>query len=76
MYLNTKQNLIVNEHSVTAFATEVCYSCTGSFYSYKKATTYSEPRSVERRVYFALEVTTASGNRKHPVPMKRIILPV
>ena len=42
----------------------------GTFYSYKTARTYSEPRSVERRLSFAVEVTTASGNWKHPLPLK------
>ena len=32
----------------------------------------SEPRSVERRLSFAAEVTTASGNWKHPLPLKII----
>ena len=44
----------------------------GTFYSYKTARTYSEPRSAERRVSFAVEVTTASGNWKHPLPLKII----
>ena len=76
----TKQNLIVNhtqeQHNLT-FATEVCYSCTrhfllGTFYSYKTVRTCSEPRSVERRLSFAVEVTTASGNWKHPLSLKVI----
>ena len=32
----------------------------------------SEPHSVERRLSFAVEVTTASGNLKHPLPLKII----
>ena len=76
----TKQNLIANhtqqQHNLT-FTTEVCYSCTrhfllGTFYSYRTARTCSEPRSVERRHSFTVEVTTASGNWKHPLPLKRI----
>ena len=74
----SKQNS--EPHSVTAnltFATEVCYSCTrhfllGTFYSYKTARTRIEPCSVERRLSFAVEVTTASGNWKHPLPLKKI----
>ena len=34
--------------------------------------TCSEPRSVERRLSFAIEVTTTSGNWKHPLPLKII----
>ena len=73
----TKQNLIANhtqeQHNLT-FATEVCYSCTrhillGTFYSYRTARTCSEPRSVECRLSFAVEVTTGSGNWKHPLPL-------
>ena len=64
------------------FATEVCYSCTrhflllrfliGTFYSYKTARTCIVSRSVERRLSFAVEVMTASGNWKHPLPLKII----
>ena len=42
----------------------------GSFY--KTARTCSEPRSVEHRLSFAVEVITASGNLKHPLPLKII----
>ena len=60
------------------FTTEVCYSCTrhfilGTFYSYNTARTSMEPRSVERRLCFAVEVTTASGNWKHSLPVKIIV---
>ena len=62
MYLN-KENLIVNPHSDSIglpspqkFVTVVH----GSFY--ETARTCSEPRSVERRLSFAVEVATASGN--------------
>ena len=41
----------------------------GTFYSYKTARTCIEPRSVERRLSFAVEVT---GNWKHPLPLKII----
>ena len=34
----------------------------GSFYSYRTARACSEPCLVERRLSFAVEVTTASGN--------------
>ena len=44
----------------------------GNFYSYKAARTCSEPRLVEHRLSFAVEVTTASGNWKQPVPLKII----
>ena len=80
----TKQNLIANhtqyQHTLT-FATEVCYSCTrhlllGTFYSHRTARTCSEPRSVERSLSFAVEVTTASGNWKHPLPLKSFLVPV
>ena len=79
MCLN-KAKLIANhtqlQHNFT-FATEVCYSCTrnfllGTFYSYKTVRTCIEPHSVERRLSFAVEVTTASGNWKHPLPLKII----
>ena len=75
----TKQNLIANhtqeQHNLT-FASEVCYSCTrhfllSTFYSYRTARTCSEPHSVERRLSFAVEVTTASGNWKHPLSLKK-----
>ena len=56
------------------------YSCTRhfllSFYSYRTARNFSEPRSVERRLSFAVEVTTASGNWKHPLLLKIILVPV
>ena len=32
----------------------------------------NEPRLVERRHFFTIEVTTASGNRKHSLPLKII----
>ena len=76
----TKQNLIANhtqyQHNLT-FVTEVCYSCTqhfllGTFYSYRTAKTCSEPRSVQCRLSFAVDVTTTSGNWKHPLPLKII----
>ena len=44
----------------------------GTFYSYKTARTCIEPRSVERRLCFAVEVPTASGNWKHPLLLKII----
>ena len=44
----------------------------GSFYSYKSVRTCSEQRSVERRLSFAVEVATASGNWKHPLHLKII----
>ena len=74
MSLNKIANHIQLQHNLT-FATEVCYSCTrhfllGTFYLYRTARTCSEPRSVERRLSFAVEVTTASGNWKHPLPLK------
>ena len=31
----------------------------------------NEPRLVERRFSFAVKVTTASGNWKHPLPLKK-----
>ena len=77
----TKQNLIANhtqlQHNLT-FATEVCYSCTwhfllGTFYSYRTVRTCNEPRSVERGLSFAVEVTTASENWKYPLPLKIIL---
>ena len=43
-----------------------------TFYSYRTARTCSEPRSVERRLSFAVEVMTTSGNWKHPLPLKII----
>ena len=75
-----KQNLIANhtqkQHNLT-YAAEVCYSSTRhfllrTFYSYRTARTCSESRSVERRLSFAAEVTTGSGNWKHPLPLKII----
>ena len=54
--------------SLLKFVT-VVHSC---FYSYKTARTCTEPRSVERRLSFDVEVTTASGNWKHPLPLKII----
>ena len=48
----------------------------GTFYSYKSARTCIEPRPVERRLSFTVEVTTASGNWKHPLPLKIILVPV
>ena len=42
----------------------------GSFYSFKVARASSEVYLVERRLSFAVEVTTASGNWKHPLPFK------
>ena len=44
---------------------------TGTFYSLT-ARTYSEPLSVEHRISFAVEVKTASGNWKHPLPLEII----
>ena len=43
-----------------------------TFYSYKTARTCIEPRSVEGRLSFAVEVMTASGNYKHPLHLKII----
>ena len=62
------------QHNLT-FATEVCYSYTrhfllGTFYSYKTARTCIQPRSVERRLYFAVGVMTATEKWKHPLPLK------
>ena len=76
----TKQNLIVKhtqKHHNLTFVTVVCYCCTrhillGIFYSYRTVRTCSEPRWVERRLSFAVEVTTASGNWKHPLLLKII----
>ena len=73
-------NKIANNTQVQCnltFATEVCYSCTrhfllGTFYSYKTARTCIEQRLLERRLSFAVEVTTASGNWKHPLPLNII----
>ena len=48
----------------------------GTFYSYRTARTCSEPRSVEHRLSFAVEVTTVSGNWKHPLPLKSFLVPV
>ena len=67
------------QHNLT-FATEDCYSCTwhfllGTFYSYKTARTCIEPRSVKRRLSFAVEITSASGNWKHPLPFKTFLVP-
>ena len=59
-----------------AFTTEVVTVVHGSFYSYKTARTSSEPRSVEHRLSFDVEVMTASGNWKHPLLLKIILLPV
>ena len=42
----------------------------GSFY--KTVRTCSEPRSVEHKLSFALEATTASGKWAHPLPVKII----
>ena len=79
MCLN-KTKLDSEPYSVTAyltFAIEVYYSCTwhfilGTLYSYKTTRTCSELRSVEHRLSFAVEVTTASGHWKHPLPLKII----
>ena len=76
MCLNKRANHTQLQHNLT-FATEVCYSCTrhfllGTFYSYKSARICIEPRPVERRLSFAVEVTTASGNWKLPLPLKII----
>ena len=60
-------NLAQLQHRLT-FATEV--DAHGCFHSYKSARTCSEPRSVECRLSFAVEVTTASGNWKHLLPLK------
>ena len=48
----------------------------GAFYSFRTARTCSEPSSVERRLSYALEVMTASGNWKHPLPLKIVLVPV
>ena len=60
MSLN-KAKLDSESHSVTATVVH------GSFYSHKTARTFSESPSVERRLSFAVEVTTTSGNWKHPL---------
>ena len=69
--MSYKQNLIVNNtqllHRLTFSTEEFVIVVHGSFYSYKTARTYSELPSVERRLSFAVEVTTASGNWKHPL---------
>ena len=76
MCLNKIANHTQLQHNFT-FATEVCYSCTwhfllGTFYSYKTVVTCIELRSEEHRLSFAVEVTIASGNWKHPLPLKII----
>ena len=38
----------------------------------KTATAFSEPRLVEHRLSFAVEVTTVSGNWKYPIPLRII----
>ena len=43
-----------------------------TLYSNKTARSCSEPRWVEHRLSFAVEVTTASGNWKHPLLLKII----
>ena len=45
----------------------------GTFYSYKTARICIEPSSVERRLSFSVEVTTASGNWKLPLLLKIIL---
>ena len=81
MFLN-KAKLDSEPYSVTAnltFATEVGYSSTqdfplSTFYNspIKQRELVSEPHLVERRLSFAVEVATASGNWKHPYPLKII----
>ena len=44
----------------------------GSYYFNKTVRTCNEPRMVESRLSFTIEVTTASGNLKHPLPLKII----
>ena len=70
-----KQKLVSEPHSITAVPSlpKFVMVVHGSYYSYKTARSCSEPRSVERRLSFAIEVTEASGNWKHPVPLKIII---
>ena len=67
----TKQNLIVNNtqllHRLAFTTKEFVTIVHGYFYSYKTVITCSEPPSVERRVSFAVEIMTASGNWKHPL---------
>ena len=57
------------QHRLT-FATEVCYSCTQQFLI--SVRTCSEQHSIEHTLSFTVEVTTASGNWKHPVSLKII----
>ena len=47
-----------------------------SLYSHKTARTCSEPSLVERKLSFAVEAITASGNWKHLLPLKIILVPV
>ena len=44
----------------------------GIFYSYNIERTCSELHLVELRLSFIVEVMTASGNWKHPLPLKNI----
>ena len=75
-YVYTKQNLmIVNliqlQHRLT-FATEVCYSCTRQFLL--RVLVVNCVR-VEHRLSFAAVVVPASGNWKHLLPLKIILVP-
>ena len=44
--------------------------------SFKPATTCSEQHLVEHRLSFSVEETTASGNWKHLLPLKIILVPI
>ena len=59
-------------HRLTFTKEEFVTVVHGSFHSYKTASTCIEPRSAECRHSFAVEVTTASGNWKYPLPLKII----
>ena len=63
-------------HRLTFTTKEFVTVVHGSFYSYKTARTCSEQPSVERKLSFAVEVTTASGNLKHPLSWKSFLVPV
>ena len=72
----TKQNVIAtilsNTITLPSLQKFVTHFLLGTFYSYRTARICSEPRSVQRRLSFAVEVTTTSGNWKHPLPLKII----
>ena len=57
------------KHKFT-FATEVCYNCRAVSAPIKQLESL---RSTEWRSLQALDVKTASGNWKHPLPLKIIV---